>query len=98
MDKVFEETKRVIKQDGYIFIAEDLVETEDQRRITEEIDRELNWESKDTEHNYKGDREWEKYFDDMELKLVDKKLFQSQSKKGPIQHGFYVIKLKEVDE
>lgn len=95
IDKAFEEAKRVIKQAGYIFIAEDLVETKEQRQITEEIDRKLNWESKDIEHNYKSDQEWGKYFNDMGLELVDKKLFQSQSKKGPIQHGFYVVKLKE---
>jgi len=93
MDEVFEEAKRVIKKDGYIFIAEDIVETEEQRRITEKTDRRLNWESKDAEHNYKGDQEWKEYFDDMGLELVDGKPFQPQSGKGPIQHGFYVLKL-----
>lgn len=96
MDEVFKEAKRVIKQDGYIFIAEDIVGTEEQREITERNDRRLNWESKSAKHNYKGDQEWKEYFDNMGLELVDEKHFQSKSRKGPIPHGFYVLKLKDL--
>ncbi len=97
IDAAIGEAKRVIKPDGRIFIAEDLVETEEQRRITEEVDRKLNWEGRDAEHNYKSGEEWEKYFDDMGLEVANRIFFQTQSKKGPIQHGFYVLKLKVID-
>lgn len=95
IDKAIEEAKRVIKKDGKIFITEDLVADEAQRKITEEIDRKLNWESEDEEHNYRSDEEWEKYFEEKGLEVVEKKFFESQSKKGPIKHGSYVLKLKE---
>lgn len=95
IDQAIEEAKRVIKKDGKIFITEDLVGDEEQRKITEEVDRKLNWESEDEEHNYRSDEEWEKYFASKGLEVVEKKFFESQSKKGPIKHGSYVLKLKE---
>jgi len=95
IDNAFKEAKRVIKQDGRIFIAEDIVNSEEQRPITEEMDRILNVESKKIEHNYKSDEDWKKYFADNGLELVDEKFFQSDYKKGSVQHGFYVLKLKE---
>lgn len=98
IDEAVKEAKRVLKEDGKIFIAEDLVETEAQRRLTEEIDRKLNWEGRDVEHNYKSDQEWEKYFDSLGLETVEKKFFESPSKKGTIRHGFYVLKIKSLDK
>ena len=95
IDNAFKEAKRVIKQEGRIFIAEDLVETEEQKRTTEEIDRKLNVESKKIEHNYKSDEEWKEYFADNGLELINEKFFHSDYKKGSVQHGFYVLKLKE---
>lgn len=94
IDESIEEAKRVLKDGGHIFIAEDLVDSEAQRRLTEEVDRKLNWESKKEEHNYRSDEEWEQYFNAMGLEIVEKKIFESPSKKGPIRHGFYVLKLK----
>jgi len=94
----FEEAKRVLKDDGRIFIAEDLVDSDQQRNITETRDRQLNWEGSDIEHNYKSDQEWEKYFNSMGLEIVERKFFESQSKKGPILHGFYVVKLKTPEQ
>lgn len=95
IDKAIEEAKRVIKKDGKIFITEDLVADEAQRKITEEVDRKLNWESEKEEHNYRSDEEWEKYFEEKGLEVVEKRFFESQSKKGPIKHGSYILKLKE---
>ena len=95
IDQAINEAKRVLKGDGNIFIAEDLVDSDEQKLITEEIDRKLNWEGKDVEHNYKSDEEWKKYFEENELEIIDEKFFESQSKKGPIRHGFYALKLKK---
>jgi ubiquinone/menaquinone biosynthesis C-methylase UbiE len=98
IDKAIEEAKRVIKEDGNIFIAEDLVDTEEQKQITEAIDRKLNWEDREVEHNYKSDWEWEQYFADMGLEIVERKFFDSSSKKGSVRHGFYVLKLKRAEK
>ena len=57
-DEVMAEAKRVLNDDGRIFIVEDVVETEEERELTEEVDRKLNWESKDVEHSYKSNKEW----------------------------------------
>jgi len=95
IDKAIEEAKRVIKKDGHIFITEDLVGDEEQRKITEEVDRKLNWESEEDEHNYRSDEQWEEYFREKGLEVVEKRFFESQSKKGPIKHGSYILKLKE---
>lgn len=87
--KVINEAKRVIKKDGQIFIAEDLAGTDQQRIITEKIDRRINLEL-GGEHNYKSDQEWQEYFDAMGLVITAKKFFDS----GKVKHGFYVLKLK----
>ncbi len=94
-DRVMQEAMRVLKPDGYIFVAEDIVGTDEQRQRTEKRDRQLNWEGKDAEHNYKSDQEWGEYFEDMGLDVVEKNFFESETKKGPIPHGFYVLRLKQ---
>ncbi len=95
INTVFDEAKRVLKDDGKIFVVEDLVDSDQQRDITETRDRQLNWEGSNIEHAYKSDREWQEYFDSIGLEIVEKKFFKSQSKKGPIPHGFYIVRLKQ---
>lgn len=94
LNEVITEAKRVLKKDGLIFIAEDIVEIEEQRKITEERDRKVNWEGNDKEHSYKSNNEWKKYFEENGLEVVRSTFFQTDDKKGTIQHGFYVLKLK----
>ena len=96
-DQVIDEAKRVLKDDGYIFITEDIVENEEEKKLTEDVDRKLNWESKDAEHSYKGDKEWQDYFEQKGLELVDKKMFESESKKGKIKHASYVLRMKTAE-
>ncbi len=93
VDEVMAELKRVIKIDGNIFIAEDLVESPEQREITEKIDRKLNFESADKEHNYKSDEEWAEYFRELGLEVIERRFFESKSKDGVVHHGFYALKL-----
>jgi len=97
-DKVLQEAKRVTNKDGYIFIAEDLASAEDQEQMrrTAERDDRLNWGK--GEHNYKSDEEWKKYFDETGLELVANEFFESETKKGPIPHGFYVLRKKQEDK
>jgi len=89
LEKVMAEGKRVIKRDGKIFIAEDLAGTDEQKKVTERADKRINFEV-GGEHNYKGDQEWEKYFNEIGLTVSAKEFFKS----GVVQHGFYVLELK----
>jgi len=95
-DKVMQEAMRVLKPDGNIFIAEDVVDSEEQRRRTARRDDQLNWGK--GEHNYKSDQDWEKYFDELGLEVARRELFESKTKKGSIPHGFYVLRKKQESE
>lgn len=92
LSKVLQEANRVTKEDGMIFIVEDLVDSEEQRKITEEVDRKLNWESKDEDHSYNSDQGWRDYFAAEGLKVMDKNFFDSES---GVKHGFYVLNKKK---
>jgi len=94
IDQAIDEAKRVLKDDGLIFIVEDLVEDEEEKKITESVDRKLNWEGREVEHNYKSDSDWQDYFKEKDLEIVEKKYFESASKKGPIRHASYILKNK----
>lgn len=92
---IFREAKRVIKKDGYIFIAEDLVDSEEQREFTEYMDRRLNCEGSDVSHHYKSDEEWKEFFSQNGLEVVGEKFFKSEHRGGSVKHGFYVLKLRD---
>lgn len=93
IDKALREAIRVTHEgeNTRIFVAEDLVETAEQRSFTEEMDRKVNLEGKDEEHNYRSDKEWEDYFSSLGLKVVDRNFFESKYKGGVVKHGFYVL-------
>ena len=58
------------------------------------MDRKLNWESKEDEHAYRSESEWEEYFNQLGLKIEDKQMFASEAKSGAIPHAFYVLSRK----
>ena len=43
-ETVMGEMQRVLKDDGYIFIAEDLVDSEEEKKLVEKVDRRINLE------------------------------------------------------
>lgn len=92
LDIIFSETKRVLKNNGLMFIAEDIVENEKQKTITEKNDRKMNWENKHAEHHYKSNTEWQKYFQNNGWKIMNTKWFHSRQGSAVINHAFYVIK------
>lgn len=91
-DEVFRELLRVVKDDGRLFVAEDIVENNAEREATERVDRKLNFEDAETPHNYKSDREWTEYFSRKGLEVVEKRFFESESYGDRVRHGFYVLK------
>ncbi len=91
-DKALKEAVRVVKSGGKIFVAEDLVGNGKHEELCEKMDRCLNFENDDAEHSYRSDREWQKCFEKMGLKLIDKKNFKTKMRSITIDHIFYVLK------
>lgn len=87
-DAVMAELKRVLKVDGKVFVAEDLVDTEEERVTTERVDRMLNAELlADSPHNYRNTESWQKYFVEHGFKMEKSK----EVKPGKVRHGFFVL-------
>ncbi|MBU1033089.1 MAG: class I SAM-dependent methyltransferase [Patescibacteria group bacterium] len=90
-DAAFAELRRVLKSDGYAFVAEDLVDNEDERKVTEKIDRKLNLQlSEDLPHNYRNTERWEKFFEKHGMEVVE----VNEVKPDKVRHGFFVLKKK----
>lgn len=88
---VMTEINRVLKDDGKLFVAEDLVDSEEERKKVEQIDRVLNAElSGDNPHNYKNIQEWQKFFDENGLEIVE----AHEEKPDKVRHGFFVVQKK----
>ena len=89
-DKIIDEIKRVLKKDGYVFMAEDLADTKEEAELVEKIDRKVNMEICDeAPHNYRSMEEWEKYFNEHGLTVVE----SHEQKPNKVRHGFFVLQL-----
>ncbi len=87
-DRVLAEVKRVLKDDGYLFIAEDLVDSEVEKKLVEREDRKINMEiTANAPHSYKSVKEWEEYFQERGLEIVE----HHEVKPGKVRHGFFVL-------
>jgi len=97
--KVLQEAKRVLKkkkkQDdpgSYLFIAEDLVKDEEERKKVEIADRMINLEvTKDSTHNYRNIDEWKGFFEENGFEVVE----SHEVKPDKVRHGFFVLRLKQ---
>lgn len=92
-DKVMSELNRVLKDDGYVFIAEDLVDpsSEKEKKTTEKMDRLWNMElSGQAPHNYQDLDKWEKFFEKSGFEVVE----ANEQKPAKVRHGFMVLKKK----
>ena len=88
-DRIFDEVKRVLKKDGYLFMAEDLVDSNEEKKIVEKEDRKINMEiTADAPHNYRSASEWEAYFQQHGFEVVE----QHEVKPGKVRHGFFVLR------
>ncbi|MFA7244766.1 MAG: methyltransferase domain-containing protein [Candidatus Magasanikbacteria bacterium] len=91
--KVFDEINRVLKDEGMLFIAEDLVDNEAERKTTKTKDRLLNMEIKKTSpHNYKSKEEWTELFAKHGFVMVE---IQEQTPKK-VRHVFFVLKKRKL--
>ena len=97
-DRIFEETERVLKKDGLIFLVEDTPDDEEEKERNAKWDRRLNFESKDEKHYYQSNEEWQKFFEENNYEIIDQAYFEDMSPKkdeGLIRHRSYVLKRKE---
>ncbi len=89
--RIFDEVKRVLKKDGYLFMAEDLVDSEEEKKTVEREDRKINMEiSADSAHNYRSVKEWSYFFNKHGFEIVE----QHEVKPGKVRHGFFVLRQK----
>lgn len=87
-DTMMTEVGRVLKPDGLIFVAEDLVETADEQKTTEAIDRRLNWEIADGPHEYRSTEQWKEFFKGYGFEMVRER----EAKPEKVRHGFFALK------
>ncbi len=88
-DRIFSEVKRILKKDGFLFMAEDLVDSEEEKKLVEKEDRKINMEiTADAPHNYRSAKEWAEYFQQHGFEVVE----QHEVKPGKVRHGFFVLR------
>lgn len=93
--KIFSEVNRVLKDDGYVFIAEDIVESAEEKNQAENMDRLMNIElSKNSPHNYQSMESWKKTFSEHGFDVVE----ENEVKPGKVKHGFFVLKKQAVHQ
>lgn len=80
------EAYRVLKKDGYLFVAEDLARDKKEAKKNKIIDKIVNVEIKDRPHNYKNTDKWEGYFAEHGFKIVDRHEEQHMAR-----HGYFVL-------
>lgn len=87
--RILDEVKRVLKKDGFLFMAEDLVDSKEEQKLVEREDRKINMEiSADSAHNYRSSQQWADFFKQHGFEIVD----QHEVKPGKVRHGFFVLR------
>lgn len=91
-DRVMSELRRVLKSDGEIFIAEDLVDTPQEQAITERADRLVNLELAQGPHHYRSVIDWLAYFKKHGFDVKR----HHEVKPGKVRHGFFVLQPRSI--
>lgn len=90
-EQILQEIKRVLKRDGYVFMAEDLADDSAEAALVEKIDRRVNMEiCAEAPHNYRSLEQWKDYFDEHGLEVVEAHEIKPQE----VRHGFFVLRQK----
>jgi ubiquinone/menaquinone biosynthesis C-methylase UbiE len=89
-ETIFKELRRVLRPDGYVFIAEDLANDEKEAKIVERADRRINMELAEAPHNYRSMEQWFKFFEQNGFEVVD----SGEEKPKDVRHGFFVLRQK----
>ncbi|MFH1252984.1 MAG: class I SAM-dependent methyltransferase [Candidatus Uhrbacteria bacterium] len=89
LDKIFSEIDRVLikGEAGRIFVAEDIVDNDEERRITTDADRRINLEIRNGPHDYKSTEEWREFF--LARGFAVKRV--NEIKPDKVKHGFFIL-------
>ena len=87
-DTMMREVLRVLKPDGMLFVAEDLVDTAEEQRVAETIDRRLNWEIAEGPHEYRSIETWKKFFAGFGMEMVRVR----EARPDKVRHGFFALR------
>jgi len=88
------ELKRVMKPDGKIFVAEDLVENPEERARAKRTDQKLNLDAIGRTHEFKGIDGWKTFFEEAGFDMRIEKVTEPDPKdKKKVRHGFFVLTL-----
>lgn len=86
--QTLQEVQRVLKDDGYVFIAEDIVEGDEAKKVAVRIDRTMNAEvASVTPQNYLGKQELIDLFHEHGFEVDSEKIDKSEK----VEHGFFVL-------
>jgi ubiquinone/menaquinone biosynthesis C-methylase UbiE len=92
-DFIMAELQRVLKPDGKIFVAEDLVQDDAERQKAEQADRLLNLDPSKRPLAFRSAEEWKNFFThhgfDMQIEKIVEEDDKDQKKK--VRHGFFVL-------
>ncbi|MBI4437641.1 class I SAM-dependent methyltransferase [Candidatus Uhrbacteria bacterium] len=87
-EAVMREVVRVLKPDGLLFIAEDLVDDLQEQKITEAIDRRINLEIVEGPHEYRDTEGWKVFFRNFGFEMVR----AWEVKPDKVRHGFFALR------
>lgn len=92
-EQIMAEIKRVLRPDGYVFMAEDLADNAEEAETVEKVDRKVNMEiCEGSPHNYRSMDEWKAFFDEHGFEVIE----AHEQKPDKVRHGFFVLRQKQV--
>jgi|GEM_PF-6017552 len=94
---IFSEIRRVLKNDGMLFLIEDTPQDDDARERNGKWCKRLNFESSEDRHFYRNRDEWRAFAEREGFELVDEAEFSSEGRKseGTIEHGSFILRKKK---
>lgn len=90
-ERTLAEISRVLKNDGFVYVAEDLVGNETERHATERADRRINAELADGPHEYRNQEEWMTLFARQGFDVVR----FHETKPSTVRHGWFTLKRRQ---
>ncbi|MBI5221714.1 MAG: methyltransferase domain-containing protein [Candidatus Magasanikbacteria bacterium] len=95
-EQVIAEIRRVLKEGGLLFVAEDIVGDKEEEKITVKADRINNLEIfDDGEHNYRNEVEWKEFFLKQGFRLKE----YNEVKPEKVRNGFFILeKVKDLEQ
>jgi ubiquinone/menaquinone biosynthesis C-methylase UbiE len=92
---VVNEVKRVLKQDGLLFLVEDTPRNDEEYDRNVIWDKRLNFEGEEDLHNYRSPEKWLEYLKANGFELIEQSDFDDKSPRkneGVIHHSSFILK------